>query len=172
MSRPSRLVAVTLVLGLASADAPAIAATTRTFVVDATIVNGCAVTQIAGAWGKIDFGTVSSLATGTLDASLLSGGVAGLSIECTPGTSVSLNADNGNNALSGQRRLLQAGVTTAVPYALYANGSVTPWTTQAIALSFPVGSTKQTLPIKGRVTLPGALRAGKYIDTVRITVAW
>jgi spore coat protein U-like protein len=152
--------------------APLHAATTRTFLVNATIVNGCSVSQAAGSWGKINFGTVSGLATGTLDANLMLAGVNGLSVECTPGVTATLTADGGNNAVSGQRRMVQSGVTTGVPYTLFLNGSTTPWTTQGIALSFLAGSTKQTIPLKGRATLPGPLRAGKYIDTVRITVTW
>jgi len=170
--RPLRSAAGAVVVWVATTAAPCHAETTRSFVVDATIVNGCAVTQSAGSWGKIDFGTVSGLKTGTIDADLLSSGVGGLRIECTPGTSVTMTADNGNNAAAGQRRLMQAGVTTPVPYALFANGSTTPWTTQGIALSFPAGATKQTIPVKGRATLPGSLRAGRYVDTVRITLSW
>ena len=134
-------------------SAPCTAATTRQFVVSAAIVNGCAVTQAAGSWGRIDFGTVSGLATGSQDANLLLGGISGMTIECTPGTTASLAADNGNNPVSGQRRMVQAGVSMGVPYALFANGSPTPWTTQAIALTFATGSTRQVIPIRGRVTL-------------------
>lgn len=170
---PSRFLAGAAALGVAFIAAPGAAETTRQFLVTAAIVNGCAITNTAaGNWGAIDFGTVSGLATGSVDASLLSGSASGLRIECTPGTTVSLTADNGDHAASGQRRLAQAGVATAVPYALYANGSATPWTTQAVAIAFPAGATTQAVPLRGRATLPGALPAGRYSDTVRITVAW
>jgi spore coat protein U-like protein len=164
-------------LGLAAACAgltawPGEAATSRQFIVNATIVNGCAITQAAGSWGRIDFGTTSGVATGTLDANLLLSGSSGLTIECTPGTAATLSADNGNNAASGQRRMVQAGVTPGVAYSLFANGSTTPWTTQLIGLDFPANFTRRTIPVKGRAILPGTLRAGKYVDTVRITLAW
>lgn len=169
---PLRLLIHALMAWASLVATPTQAATTRLFLVSATIVNGCAVTQAAGSWGKIDFGTVSGMTTGTMDANLLLSGVSGLSLECTPGVAATLTADSGNNALSGQRRMVQAGVVPGVPYALFANGSTTPWTTQSIALSFPVGSTRQLVPVKGRATLPGTLRAGKYVDTVRITITW
>jgi spore coat protein U-like protein len=169
---PARLIAGMVAVWLTLAAVPSQAATTRPFVVSASIVNGCAVGQAGGSWGKINFGTVSAIATGTLDANLSLAGVSGLSVECTPGVAATLTADNGNNALSGQRRMVQTGVTPGVPYALFANGSSTPWTTQSIALSFPTGTTKQLFAIKGRATLPAPLRAGKYVDTVRITITW
>lgn len=168
----SRLVGGTIALGLAASAIPCHAETVRSFALSAVVANGCAVTNAAGSWGKIDFGSVAGLKTATVDADLVSAGGTGLKIECTPGTSINLTADNGNNASSGQRRLAQTGVSTAVPYALYANGSGTPWTTQSIPLAFPAGNTTQLLPIKGRASLPGSLQAGPYTDTVRITLAW
>lgn len=166
------LAAVTVVVWVATAAVTCQAATSKAFDVTATIVNGCAVAQAGGSWGQISLGTVSGLATGTVEANLIASGVSGVVIECTPGTSASLSADNGNNAASGQRRLMQAGVATMVPYALFANGSTTAWTTQPLALSFAAGASKQTIPVKASLTLPGALQAGKYTDTLRLTLSW
>ena len=55
---------------------------------------------------------------------------------------------------------------------LFAGGSATPWTTQSIALSFASGTTRRTLPSRGVATLSGAMAAGVYSDTVRITLSW
>lgn len=167
-----RLVAGMAAMALTVSAAPCRAETVKPFLIGAVVVNGCAVTNAAGAWGKIDFGTTAGLKPAVVEADLVASGAAGLRIECTPGTSISLKADNGDNPVAGQRQLVQAGVAAKVPYALYANGSATPWTTQAIPLAFPAGATTQLIPIRGRASLPGALPAGRYVDTVRITVAW
>jgi spore coat protein U-like protein len=145
------------------------------FAVSAGIVNGCAVaTSGSSSWGTIQFPTVPGVTTGTINADLLSGGSTGLQIDCTPGMTVTLTADNGTQpSASNVRQLEISGDTsTPVPYLLYANGSNTPWTTQGVMLSFPVGTSHQAFPIHARATLPTATRAGAYSDTVRITMSW
>jgi spore coat protein U-like protein len=164
-----------LVMLLASAGAaPAQAITQQNFHVAADIVNGCAVTTSgSGNWGTIDLGTVAGTLAGTAEADLLSGAASGLQIDCTPGMTVSISADNGLQPLAGMRRLAIGGdLTTPIPYQLYANGSATPWTTQAIALVFPVGTSRQLLPVHAKATLSGSTKAGAYQDTVHITLAW
>jgi spore coat protein U-like protein len=161
-------------LGLALTPLSAAAETTKAFQVSADIVKGCIVsTNGAGQWGRIDLGTVSGVARGTVGADLLSGGVAGLQIDCTPDMTATLTADNGVRGAAGIRALGLNGTSVAtIPYQLFADGSATPWTTQSIALSFASGTTRRTLPIRGVATLSGAMAAGVYSDTVRITLSW
>ena len=152
---------------------PATAATLKAFQVSAVVANGCSVTTSggAGSWGSIDLGTVPGITSGTVQASLLSNGIAGIQIDCTPGMTASVSADTGLNPGSGGVRQLASGTST-VPYSLYANGSNTPWTTNAIALSFPVGTSHLSVPVVAKATLSGATKAGAYADTVRVTLSW
>lgn len=156
------------------AAAPAPAQMQKSFQVSADIVNGCLVSTTGnGTWGDIALGNVSSAATGTVEADLVSGGSNGIQIDCTPGMSVTLSADNGNQPVAGTRQLGIAGNASArIPYQLYANGSQTPWTTQAVGLSFPAGTSHQLFPVHAKATLPGGMAAGAYSDTVRVTLSW
>ncbi|WBO23010.1 spore coat protein U domain-containing protein [Sphingomonas abietis] len=168
-----------VVLTLAGATAggwcatSATAETSKSFQVSAVIANGCSVTTTSsgtGTWGNIALGTVSGITTGTVQASLLSGSSAGIQIDCTPGMTANLTADTGNNAISGVRQL--ANGTARIPYLLYANGSSTAWTTQAVALSFPVGTSHMSVPVVAKATLSSPSTAGAYSDTVRVTLSW
>lgn len=158
---------------LALMSVPARAETTKSFQVSADIVKGCIVAANgAGQWGKIDFGTVSGVAQGTVDADLLSGAASGIQIDCTPNTTASVTVDNGDHAANGSRQLALGANGPQIPYQLFANGSNTPWTTQPVALSFPVGVSRRVLPIRGRATLTRPMVAGAYTDTVRVTLTW
>lgn len=149
----------------------AAAQTTQSFTVAATIVPGCQVQTIAGgSWGRIDLGTVPGTSTGTVEADLLASGT-GISIECTPGTTATLRADTGLNASGGVRRLAQTSGSAQLPYRLLLDGG-SEWTTQALTLDFTAAQPVRRLPLKGRAVLPGALAAGRYTDTVRITISW
>ena len=150
------------------------AETQKSFTVGADIAAGCAVTADgSGYWGQINLGSINGATGGTTNANLLNSGVSGLNINCTPGTTVNVSADNGDHALAGTRRLVHAtNAASFVSYALYANGSATPWTTQSIALIFPVGTSQKFLPVSAQAIVAAATRAGNYSDTVRVTVAW
>lgn len=156
----------------AAFPAAAAAQTTQSLTVGATIVPGCRIETVAGgSWGRIDLGTVPGTATGTIEADLIAAGT-GIAIECTPGTTATVRADAGLNATGGMRALARAtGGATRVPYRLILDGS-SEWTTQAIALDFTQATPVRRLPVRGRAVLPGALAAGRYTDTVRITVSW
>ena len=159
---------------LAATAGAASAETQKSFSIAAVIATGCAVTTNgAGNWGDISLGTVGGLTMGTIQADLLSGVAAGIQLNCTPGTTVNITADNGNNAVAGVRQLVHASnATSLIPYLLYANGSASAWTTQAIPLSFAVGTSQQIFPVRAKATLSAPTRAGAYSDTVRVTVSW
>lgn len=154
--------------------APAQAELTKSFQLSATIANGCSVaTTGTGTWGDINLGSVSGIATGSASANLISGGNTGMQVSCTPGMSVQVSADNGNQPVGGVRQLVHSvNSASTVPYQLYANNSATPWTTQTITLSFPTGTSLQTLPVKATATLAAPMRAGAYSDTVHVTLSW
>ena len=172
MIRPVLSGAIALA-SLAVITVPARAETTKSFQVSADIVKGCIVAvNAAGQWGKVDFGTVSGVASGTVDADLLAGAVSGIQIDCTPSTTAYVTVDNGDHAASGTRRMGQGTNGPTIPYLLFADGSNTPWTTQSIAVSFPAGTSRKVLPVRGRATLTRPMAAGAYTDTVRVTLTW
>ncbi len=147
------------------------AQTAQSFPVSATVVPGCAVQGVAGGeWGRIDLGAVPGTTTGTIEGELVANG-AGIAIECTPGTTASVRADAGEHFESGARGLRRAGGGTRIPYRLMLDGGVE-WTTQAVALDFTSARPVQRLPLRASATLPGALAAGRYADTVRVTISW
>jgi len=153
------------------AAGPARAETVKPFEVTARIVSGCIVAQdAAGRWGTINLGSVSGVAGDSAQATLLSTAGAGLVIECTPGLSATLSADNGDHPSGGERFLQAAGGTGTIRYRLYANGGSTPWAGGTVPLTFATGA--QVIPVRAVATLAGPTAAGIYTDTVRITLSW
>lgn len=166
-----------LLLAVALLTGPAAAQDRRAaFRVSATVAAGCTVTSdgagAGGSWGRIDLGSVAGVGGAVASGGVVSNGVAGLMIGCTPETSASLTADAGENALAGQRRLRRAGGGAAIPYQLRVGAGADPWNLQPIALAFPAGVSRRTLPVSATATLSGATAAGTYSDTVRLTLTF
>lgn len=166
-----RLALAAAVVGLTAVPAAG-ASRTASFTVGATVVTGCTVTlDASGRWGAIALGSTPGVGNHSVSGTLLSGGVAGIQLNCTPGATVNVTADGGDHAVSGQRRLAGPG-SALIPYALYANGSAVAWTTQTVAVTFPAGVSARALPVTATATLTGAVAAGAYGDTVRITLSF
>lgn len=147
------------------------AETSKSFQVSATIANGCAVTSGAGGnWGTINLGTVAGTHSGNAEAGLISGAVSGIQVDCTPGMSVNLTANSGLNPAGGVRQL--ASQAERIGYELRVGSGATNWTSQAIGLAFPLGTSRQTLPVVARVNLSGTAKAGAYSDSVQVTLTW
>lgn len=177
MSRKPHIVRIVGALGgvgCLALPATSYGETQRSFQVTATIEKGCIISTDGSAQlGRIDFGTVAGTARGSTDTALMSGAGAGIAIECTPGTNVSLTADAGQHGSNGMRQMgLNGGSASLVAYQLYADGSSTPWTNQVVPLSFAEGATARSLPVIGRAALTGSMAAGRYSDTVVVTVRW
>jgi spore coat protein U-like protein len=155
---------------------PAFAETSKPFTVGATIAQGCAIATDGGGggtFGNIDLGTVSGVLAQSVSGSLVASLQTGLQIDCTPGTSANVTADQGDQPSGGVRRLVHATqAASLVPYQLFANNSQTPWTSQSVPVSFAAGVQHQALPITAVATLSGPTRGGGYSDIVRITVTW
>lgn len=159
-----------LAVGAVLLPGAAPAETARTFKVSASIASGCAVTvDGTGAWGRIDLGTANGATGGTLEAGVTNG----VQLACTPGTVATVSADAGEHARAGVPQLAHAGDgASLIPYHLFVNGGTTPWEGQSIALTFPPGTSRLSLPVRARATVPRPARAGRYADVVRITVRW
>jgi spore coat protein U-like protein len=165
------LASVAITISAAIVPAVVQAQTRADFGVSARIVNGCAVALDAGGVvGRIDFGTLPGTASQSVEADLLSGGGTGIAIECTPGATASVSADMGDHASGGERRM--GSGTNHIAYRLVLGSGPGEWGTQPVTLSFPAGGSAQRLALKGRAMLTGAHAAGRYSDTVRVTVSW
>src|SRR4051812_32718274 len=114
---------------LAGAWSPAGAELAKNVTVSAEVIAGCRVaTTASNSFGDADLGTYPGTSSATAEATVVGARGNGLKIECTPGVQLSLSADNGDHAASGQRYLAGPVSSTPIAYALYANGSGSPWT--------------------------------------------
>ncbi|NIE77297.1 spore coat protein U domain-containing protein [Pantoea sp. Ap-967] len=149
---------------------PLDAATTSTFQVSAQIVAGCLVVGGVSNYGVLNFGTQSALSTGILSTSL--GGTT-VTFQCTPGVSMTMSVDGGQNSASGTRNLKLSGGTQVLAYQLYRDAaySQTLGIGQSVAVSY-TDATAIKLPVYGRTQLPGTLPAGTYTDVVQVSVTW
>ncbi|MGF6391986.1 Csu type fimbrial protein [Pseudomonas plecoglossicida] len=149
---------------------PLDAATTSTFQVTAQIVAGCLVVGGVTHYGVLDYGTQSALSTGLLGTSL---GGSTVTFQCTPGVSLSMSLDGGQNSASGTRYLKRSGGTQVLAYQLYRDAAYTQ--TLGIGQSVVVSYSDPTaikLPVYGRTQLTGSVPAGTYTDVVQVTVTW
>lgn len=166
----TRGIAIAAALALAG-TAPCGAETSRSFEVAASVVAGCLIaTDAGGRWGNADLGSVPGVAGTSVEAAVISTAGAGLSIECTPGVSASLAADNGDHAAGGERYLMRAGGTATIRYRLYANGGTAPWAASTLPLVFTAGP--RVVPLRAVATLAGPAAAGTYTDTIHVTLGW
>lgn len=172
------LAAIAILIGYGG-GAPARAETSATFEVAAQIVPGCLVEGLgtdgdAGHIGTLDFGSDSSLSTATHTASTLS--TQAIRLRCTPGVSLIMAVDGGAHPAAGVRHLQRGGDTAArIAYSLCSDAACT----QPIAIGGNAGIAVTTtnsedipLPLYASLTLPGALPAGTFGDTLTVTLSW
>jgi len=156
-------------LGLALAT-PLDAATTSSFQVSAQVVAGCLVGGGVTSYGVLDFGTQSALATSALSTAL--GGTT-VTFQCTPGVSLSMSLDGGQNSASNTRYLKRSGGTQVLAYQLFRDAAFSQalGIGQSVVVSYS-DPTAIKLPVYGRTQLTGTLPAGTYTDVVQVTVSW
>lgn len=156
---------------------PATAQTaTGTIGVELTVTNACVVNDATtlqsalGTVGTVNFGSQPGTFQ-SVDGEMV-GTVGALSIRCSPDASPTLTVGSGSNDNAGVRRMI-AG-TAAIPYRLYTNSARDNEITIGRQLSLGQATTSPiVVPIYARATSPGGLaRAGRYTDTVQITLAW
>jgi len=143
------------------------------FRVSAVVTPGCTVSSdAAGSWGRIDLGSVPGMTGSAASGVLMSGGVAGIVVGCTPDIAAALTADAGENASGAQRRMRQPGGAGTIPYQLRVGEGAAAWNLQSIPLAFPAGMSRRTLPISATTVLAAPVAAGAYADTVRLTLTF
>lgn len=142
------------------------------FQVQAIIQNGCLVSGSTGTtvFGTLNFGTQSTLSTQTISTALAAN--ASWQLNCTPNMSLTMTLDGGQN-YNGGRRLARTGGGTLL-YQLYSDSTYTTpiQQNQAVAISSVGTGNNITLPVYGRVSLPGNAIPGTYNDTVVVTLSW
>ena len=86
--------------------------------------------------------------------------------------SLTMSLDGGQN-YSGGRRLARPGGGTLL-YQLYSDAAYQNaiGLNQAVTIASVGTGNNITLPIYGRLTLPGNARPGTYTDTVVVTLSW
>ena len=151
--------------------------TTASFQASATIVSGCDVggtvvagSQAIGQIGTLNYGMRPTLTSGAVTGGLLQN--ASLSLVCTPDVVLTMTVNGGLNSAT-VRNLKASQGTSRLPYRLYSDAALAREIAidQAVPISF-VGAVPITLPIFGRVTLPGNSLADTYNDTVVVTLNW
>jgi spore coat protein U-like protein len=149
---------------------------TGTIGVELTVTNACVVNDAAQS--QSDLGRVGDILfddqPGTFETtdSELVGTLGALSIRCSPGASPTLTVGPGSNDNAGVRRMASGGAV--IPYRLYTNAARQDEITigRQIALG-EASASPIVVPIYARATNPGGIaRAGRYTDTVQVTLAW
>lgn len=158
-------------LGLVAVSAMAV--TTQSFQLNATITPGCSVTTGSGAaLGTLNFGTYSGVENRRVSAQFVPN--AALSLACTPGVALSMTINSGRNYTS-VRNMQRSGGTERVAYRLYSSSSLA--ANSEIGVNQPVSvaytdSNNIALPLFGAATLTGFSPAGNYSDQLTVTLSW
>lgn len=144
-----------------------------------TIGEGCAVmngsSSPAGvnSFGKIDFGTQSSLTTSSIDAQSTSTTTGEIQLNCTTGVPYRVTLGPGRNAAGDKRNMKHATAVNLITYDLYQDAArVRPWNESAPLTGTGTGAAV-SLTVYGRVLKAATTPpAGQYNDTVLVTIAW
>ena len=163
----ARLRAVSLVL-LCACSSAAYADTSATLSVSASIVAGCLVNSTGGLYGNLNFGTYSALSTAAVTVAL----AGGVTLQCTPGVSVSMQVNGGLNNVSGRHLKIGSG-TAQIAYQLFQDAARTQSLGIAQSVNVPYTNANAiSLPIYGYVLLPGNQPAGTYSDTLQVQLSY
>jgi spore coat protein U-like protein len=171
------LLGAAAVLGVGSAmDALAGSPATGTLAVTATVVNNCAFTTNAVAFGNYDPSVVNAAGGVNLTAA------GSLLVTCTTGDTISIDFDQGGNGtgtLAAPVRAMVFGGTNLLSYILYqpsaagVGGTVTGtvWGTGVgPSFAYTASGVQQTINVFGSVTKGQSVPAGAYTDTVNVAV--
>ena len=162
----------TLILGLALVPV-AMAVTSQSFKVSATIVPGCAVsTGSGGLLGTLNFGTHTGVESAPVSTSFVPNGA--LSIACTPGVALSMSINGGQNYAS-VRRMTRNGGNDVVGYRLYSSSSLAANSEIGVNQAIPVTYTNINniaLPLFGVALLTVFSPSGTYSDQLTVTLSW
>ena len=145
-----------------------LAVTSQSFQVSATITPGCLVASGGSNYGSLAFGSYSALATSTASVALANSVV----LQCTPGVALSMTVDGGLYNSGGRRMQLNSG-TAKVAYQLFRDAALSQslGISQSVSVAY-ANANNISLPIYGRVQLPGNTPGGTYSDTLQVQLTW
>jgi spore coat protein U-like protein len=141
-------------------------------VTNACVVNGAtAVSSSFGSAGKMLFADQPGLFD-NVDAQALTTGGNTIGVTCSPGAVPSLTVGSGAHDSSGTRRLVSGA--NSVAYHLFSDAARTNELAIGQAINLGTATSSQiNVPIFGGVNSGGViLAAGKYTDTVQLTLSW
>jgi spore coat protein U-like protein len=164
-----------VLLGSGASRAATQVPTTANFLVSATVSSGCwvvgNVSQTSGiGFGRLDFGSHPAVQAGNYDAAI---GMAAspAQVQCTPGATVTMTIDGGQNAQGSQRRMRFGSYY--LPYTLTTQSGGGTVVAPGVAVSVDASAGPTLVPVYGRATAPGAgLPAGNYTDTLQVVFSW
>lgn len=175
-SRLRRTAAVVAIAGIAAATPAYASQSVGTIDLELNVTNACVVNGATsvqsnvGSTGKILFADQPGTFT-SVDGQLV-GSVGALSVQCSPGASPTLTVGSGANDSNGSRYLASGASTVA--YRLFTDSGRT--NEIAIGQQLALGtatSSAISVPIYARAVNNGTmLPAGKYTDTVQVTLSW
>ena len=147
---------------------PLSAVPSQSFQVSATITPGCLVVGGGSNYGALAYGSYSALATSTVTAAL----TGGVTLQCTPGVTLNMSVDGGLHNSAGRNLQLNTG-SARVAYQLFRDAAFS----QSLGISQSVSvaysdANNISLPIYGRVQLPGNQPGGTYSDTLQVQLSW
>ncbi|MCA7014448.1 spore coat U domain-containing protein [Dickeya dadantii] len=151
---------------------------TTTFKVSATVIAGCAFGTTTGSsasdLGTIDFGTHTEIPNNLHTAS--SEGAGSIVVTCTPGSSITIALDYGQNGGGSSARYLKnTNTADKIAYQLYQDANYSAiWGTGALAYSvnaFPETTQRYTVYARlfGQALQP---IVGTYTDKVTVTISY
>ena len=155
----------------AAADSAAGTINVSLNVTNACVVNGATQLQTnAGTLGDIAFADQPGI-FGNVDGQLV-GPLGTLQVQCSPGVTPQLTVGSGANDAAGKRRMASIGNT--LDYRLFSDAQRTSELTIGSRISLGTATTSPfTVPIYARVNSGGAvIAAGRYTDTVQVTLTW
>ncbi|QJT81298.1 spore coat U domain-containing protein [Kosakonia sp. MUSA4] len=162
-----------LLLSMMLAGQGALAVTTKTFTVGATIAPGCSIVSgSGGVLGTLNFGSYSGVRSGQVTTSFVPN--AALSLGCTPGVALSMSINGGQNYTT-VRNMQRSGGTERVPYRIFSSSSLAANSEIGVGQSVSVAYTSGdaiSLSIFGAAQLTGFSPAGTYSDQLTVTLSW
>lgn len=147
---------------------PLAAVTGSTFLVNATVAPGCLIVGGVTNYGSLNFGASPALATSVMTANL----VGGVQLQCTPGVTLNMTVDGGKYSTTSRNLQLNGG-SARVAYQLFRDVALTQnlGISQSVAVAYS-DATNISLPVYGRLQLPGNTPAGQYSDVVQVQLTW
>ena len=173
MASPRRCAACGLLWLIAQVCDAALTVSTQSFKVNATVTPGCELTAGSqGRLGSLDFGSASGVAAGQVTSAFVSEQL--LSLACTPGVSLRMRIDGGQN-YSGVRHMRRQSGSDVIAYRLYTSSAMGAGSEIGVDsdVSIAVNSGNNiALPIYGAAQLTGLSPAGTYSDQLTVTLSW